>query len=233
MLRKLVAGAAIAGVICAGAQTKSGKPQRYLTQCIYDGEKFEVPDAPSSLNVLTMGESGVKLYVDAASETATTVRFRKEGKIISERSLRNMYNSNGWIAVSEDRRRVAINWSDGGALGGWHVTLASLSDAGQIEYGDRAVRAVEKSFSAGHFCKERGNNYKALRWVDNHRLLVSAQVYPTSDCGPDMGFTAAYVVDVASGKVERQLSEAQALRYPGVCTQNDDPSFYEQRAHNP
>ena len=62
----------------------------------------------------------------------------------------------------------------------------------------------------------------ALKWKDSNHLLLWTQVYPTSDCGADLGHEEGYVVAIPDGQVEAHLTRNQLANYPGVCLENDD-----------
>ena len=78
------------------------------------------------------------------------------------------------------------------------------------------------SSSRGHYCKTRGNNVTALRFIgDARHLLLMTDVYPTGDCGADLGHTEGYVIGVPDGKIQRHLSLQELKRFPGICLEND------------
>ena len=104
------------------------------------------------------------------------------------------------IVWSDDGRNLAITWSNGGASGGFDVRVFHVTHDAVIEW-----PAVEKAFSAfkaRHWCETRGNNVQAYGWLpQSSQLILVLSVYPTSDCGKEMGHTEAYVVKAPTGDV--------------------------------
>jgi hypothetical protein len=71
--------------------------------------------------------------------------------------------------------------------------------------------------------ERNGNNVTALKWLpDSKHLILMTDVYPTSDCGPDLGHTEGYVVAFPEGKIVRHLTLNQLKSFPGICLENDD-----------
>jgi hypothetical protein len=110
-----------------------------------------------------------------------------------------------------------IKWSDDS--GAFYVLIGSNAIDGQtIAYemlGDelrelQAPKAVAQEFAKHHSCQTRGNNLYAIRWEQNsHQLLLMAEVYPTSDCGREMGFSEGYVAEAATGKILKRYTSTQ------------------------
>jgi hypothetical protein len=101
--------------------------------------------------------------------------FFRSGDVIFRKSVSDMYNQNGWLGVSEDRRSFALNTSNGGAAGGWSITILRLDEKGSVRDLTNSLQTVEKDFSSRHFCKARGDNYEAMKWQKNDQLLISAR----------------------------------------------------------
>ena len=130
-------------------------------------------------------------------------------------------SSNPEVLWSSDGRAFAINYSDGGAIGGFHVRVFAIR-GDTVRDVSSAIQAAVADFKSRHYCKTRGNNVMALKWKDSDHLLLWTQVYPTGDCGPDLGHEEGYVVAIPDGKVEAHLTRNQLANYPVVCLQNDD-----------
>ncbi len=138
-----------------------------------------------------------------------------------EIAIDDLYNPNGWLPISPDRKAFAITWSNGGAAGGWNTRIFSVDSQGEIIEKPPLMLMVERDFSSRHNCRTRGDNYQAVRWMDNDHLLVAASVYGTSDCGKQMGYTEGYLINSSTDKIERRLTERQLLDMPMVCTWNN------------
>ena len=106
--------------------------------------------------------------------------------------------------------------SDGGAIGGFHVRVF-LVDGDTVKDATGAIEPAVNAFKSRHFCKTRGNNVTALKWLDDSRLMLMTEAYPTGDCGQDLGHAEAYIVAIPSGKIERHLTREQLKRFPGIC----------------
>jgi len=114
--------------------------------------------------------------------------------------------SNIEIGWSPDSSQFFISYSDSGATGGFHVHLYRLKGIIVIE--NRAAAEVAKDFKAKHWCNTRGNNLFFLDWTPDSKIgFFVAEVYPTSDCGRDMGFHEGYAVNVEDGKIVRVFTQ--------------------------
>jgi hypothetical protein len=104
---------------------------------------------------------------------------------------------------ADDEKRFAVTWSDGGAIGGFHVRVFRIEEDRVAE-----LPAIDKAFAAfksRYWCKARGDNVQAYDWLeDSRRLVLVLSVYPTGDCGKDSGHTDAYVVDAETGDVQER-----------------------------
>ena len=129
------------------------------------------------------------------------------------------------VKWSPDSEGVYIMWSDGGAVGGYHVRVFLVSDNQAVE--SPAPKTVAAVFAQHHYCETRGNNLYALHWESGSKqLLLRPEVYPTSDCGTQMGFTAGYLVDTANGKIDRTYSAEQIQEDSKRCPSNVYPTAF-------
>jgi len=102
-----------------------------------------------------------------------------------------------------------------------NVSAFRIDQAGVTDV-SKAIDKATADFKSRHYCESRGyNNVMAVKWV-NGDLLLMTEVYPTSDCGPDLGHTEAYRVSVPVGQIQEHLTLEQLKRYPGLCLQNDE-----------
>jgi hypothetical protein len=215
----------IASLTCSEAQTGNRshhviRRPRAITQCPWDGTSFGLYDASRTATIGTYDLVTVEGRMLPTDSDGALFTFLRSGDVIFRKSVSDMYNQNGWLGVSDDRRSFALNTSNGGAAGGWSITILMLDEKGSIRDLTNSLQAVEKDFSSRHFCKARGDNYEAMKWQKNDQLLISASVYGTSDCGADMGHTEGYVLDVTTARIIAHYSEAELLNLPYVCTYN-------------
>ena len=197
--------------------------KRYISQCSWDGENIHIPDPPATqafTNTL-----GLQLRVHYQNvpgpDGRAVLNFIHRGHVIKNIQIDDFNNPNGWIAIAP--KRFAISWSNGGAAGGWSTRIFRVDTKGQILEDTTLISKVTKDFSSRHHCVERGENYQAIRWMDNDHLLMTAEVYPASDCA-EMGYTEGYMLNLATSRIEKKMSEDELISLPYVCTWNAGPS---------
>lgn len=116
------------------------------------------------------------------------------------------------VVWSDNKKNFAITWSDGGAIGGFHVRVFHVEGSSVSEW--PATQQAFESFKTVYWCKARGDNIQAYRWLsDSQELILVLSVYPTSDCGKDLGHTEAFVVDAETGKIQQHWEIAQFKAY--------------------
>jgi len=131
----------------------------------------------------------------------------------------------GALELPDDPVNTMIEWSQdsqafyvqvgGNAISGQVIAYAVVNAKLQEL---RAPKLVAEEFAKHHFCKERGNNLYAIRWQKgSQQLLLMPEVYDTSDCGSDMGFTAGYLAEAATGKILKRYSSTQIEAIQREC----------------
>jgi hypothetical protein len=126
---------------------------------------------------------------------------RRHGKVLLRTPLKDLSASVS-VVWSDDASRFAVTWSDGGAIGNFSVRVFQIAGDSVSEL--PAIERATAAFSARHLCKARGDNVQAFGWLSKSRdLVLVLSVYPTSDCGKDLGHTEAYVVDSANGAIRQ------------------------------
>ena len=220
MVRGLYACVLMLVVVLPSSGVVSAHRPRAITQCSWGGNTFSLYDFPrpstvGSYNLVTI--NGEMLHPNAPGAAFT---IQHSGKVIFRKQVDDVYDQNGWIGSSNDFHSFSINTSNGGAGGGWSVTILGVSDEGKVVDLSKSMLSVQTDFESRHFCKARGDNYEAIQWRKNDQLLISASVYGTSDCGKEMGYTEGYVLEVTTGRIVAHVSEAQMLDLPYVCTYN-------------
>lgn len=211
------------------SQAKSTKstPQVLIAKCLHDGIEILLPDYPAREKVARVADVDLEAAFTTENQGATFwfVRAQKE---IFKFSARDLDSSSVWMAVdhggkldsTDDQAHIALTYSDGGAIGGFHVRVF-LIDGNGVRDVSQCIDGAVADFKARHYCKTRGNNVSALKWIRGG-LLILTEVYPTSDCGSDLGHLEGYLVSVPQGKILEHMTFNQLKHYPGVCLQNDD-----------
>jgi hypothetical protein len=203
-------------VMVVTVATAQQQPRRLVTYCYHDALQFWLGEG--AIEARVPGGDGITVRLDAA-----------QGRFSVRRSTRTLFtfvvedlSSNALILWSPDRHGFALTYSDAGAIGGFHVRVFVIH-GDTVTEAPRVVQSAVDSFKARHYCKSRGNNISAIKWVhDSRHLLLLTAVYPTGDCGPDSGHAEGYLVAVPDGTIERHLTLDQLQTFPGVCLENDD-----------
>ena len=108
----------------------------------------------------------------------------------------------GW---SPDSEQFFISWSDGGAIGGYHVRAFRVEGEKVTEL--NAPKIAYADFKKHHFCETRTDNIFMLGWTpDSQKIFVVMEVYPTSDC-QEMSLFRGYLMDTQSGATLRVFGE--------------------------
>ncbi len=218
---------AVLAAVCLITSPELTHPQtnetRSVARCAFDGVEFGLYDAPRSAFVAMIDDLKVTARYLPHSEDHAIFIFTRAGKLVRTVSISDLGNPNGWLAISSNRRRFAITWSNAGASGGWNTRVFHVTPQGDILEDTGIVHAVIEDFSARHSCKTRDDNFETVRWMDDDHLLISAGVYPTSDCGREMDYTEGYLLQLSTQQIERRLTYKQLLNLPGICTWNNYP----------
>ena len=196
---------------------KSSGPTTSLTYCALDGVYVFLRDSPGQ-TLLTEIED-VQLYAGGAGEMGAGFWFERNGKKISTFELEDLSAPGIWIAEDPANNEIALTYSDGGAIGGFHVRIFQVNGESVADL-SKAVEPATRDFKSRHYCKTRGNNTQALKWIDGSLLLMT-EVYPTGDCGRDLGHFEGYLVSVPGGSIQKHLTARQLEEFPGVCQENE------------
>ena len=106
------------------------------------------------------------------------------------------------VVWSPDSRSFAVTWSNGGASGWFDVRVFQIR--GDMVFELPAVDVAFENFKARHWCPARGDNRQAYRWTsDSQELILVLSVYPTSDCGKQMGHAEGFVVNASTGRIKQ------------------------------
>ena len=212
---RALAAVALVAMLAVGAVAQQA-PRRLITYCYGDAMQFWLGEAAIQAGV--PGGNGITVRLDPAQGQFSVLRRTQTLFTFAVKDL----SSNALILWSPDRRAFALTYSDGGAIGGFHVRVFQMQGDKVTEVSVSIQPAVD-SFKASHYCKSRGNNVSAIKWVhDSKHLMLMTEVYPAGDCGPDQGHAEGYLVTVPDGKIERHLTLDQLKSFPGICLENDE-----------
>jgi hypothetical protein len=151
-----------------------------------------------------------------SNEDGGTFVLRRDDKILLTTPLKDLSASVSTVWSSKSDW-LAVTWSDGGAVGGFHTRVFHL--VGDEVRETSATVIAFRDFRSRHSCKARGENVQAYRWDEaTEGLVLVMSVYPASDCGKQMGHMEAYLVRPTDGSILQHFDLAQfnayAKRYP-------------------
>jgi hypothetical protein len=112
------------------------------------------------------------------------------------------------VLWTPDSRYVAINWSDGGAVGTWDATIFRIARSGKAM--PLAVSAIIRraSTSLAKCYAQEAANVGVVGWENNSGIaLVVAEAPPHSSC-KNMGQLRGFRIALASQKIVETLSES-------------------------
>jgi len=210
-------------------KTKASKmlPELLITECAGDGFEVWIPYSATRDKIAEVANVDLEAGFSPQDEGAN-FWFVREKKDIFKVSINDLFSGSVWIAIDHDRRlvskkneaHIAISYSDGGAIGGFHVRVFLIDGKGVRDV-SKSVDTAVADFRRHHYCEPRGNNVTALKWIRGSLLLLT-EVYPTGDCGSEAGHIEGYLVSVPEGKILEHMTLNQLKHYPGVCLENDD-----------
>jgi hypothetical protein len=135
-----------------------------------------------------------------------------------------------FVKWSPDSHAFYVIWSNGGMIGGYEVRVFRVSSNEVREM--FPIKIAEHEFRSKHDCETRGVNFFAIQWMGaSERLKIAIQVYPTSDCGKQSGFTRGYVVRLDDGAIldrfsqettEKEMKQCPTLIWPTGFWNEDD-----------
>lgn len=205
------------------------RPRLLIAECAEDGFYAFIPDESSRTRIARIGNIDLEAaFTTPDGDNGARFWIARDGKTIFSFTAKDLVASGVWIAVDDDVNPtlgygydyIALTYSTGGATGDFRVRVFHL-DGDVVTDISKVIDGAVADFKVHHYCKERGNNVTALKWTKGDLLLLT-EVYPTGDCGLDLGHTEAYLVSVPDGKIRDHLTLDQLRRYPGVCLENDD-----------
>jgi hypothetical protein len=137
------------------------------------------------------------------------------GAVISNFELPDIscYVEVGW---SPDSSQFFISYSSGGAIGRYHVYLYRVTENEMKASG--VPTQIAERFKRKHWCEARGNNLWFLGWTPNSKTgFFEVGVYPTGECGKELGLSLGYAVNLENGTVSRVFTEKQTEAIEKSC----------------
>jgi hypothetical protein len=135
------------------------------------------------------GDFDYTVEVNSKDDSGGFFVLRHDGKELLHTPLKDLSASTS-VVWSDNNKSFAVTWSDGGAIGNFHVRVFHIERNAVFEW--PATRQAFESFKTAHWCKTRGDNIQAYKWLpDSRGLVLVLSVYPTGDCGKDLGHTEA------------------------------------------
>jgi hypothetical protein len=165
----------------------------------------------STPKIFRQGDLTYTVELTGKDESGGDFVLRRTEKELLRTPLKDLSASTS-VVWSDDKKNFAVTWSNGGASGWFDVRVFHIEGNSVTEF--PATRKAFAAFKSRHWCEERGDNIQAYQWTpDSRGLVLVLSVYPTSDCGREMGHTEAYVVDVAKGNIRQHWDLKQLNSY--------------------
>jgi hypothetical protein len=168
-------------------------------------------------------------YLEGRDSDSGALRVFHGKTLLGKYELRDL-SAGIFVKWSPDSLSFYVMWSNGGMIGGYEVRVFRVSSNEVREI--FPTRLAVEEFTRKHDCEVRGLNVFAIRWMgSSERLEIAAQVYPTSDCGKEMGFTTGYTVQLDDGailerisqeKMEKEMKQCPTLIWPTGLWSGDD-----------
>jgi hypothetical protein len=163
----------------------------------------------------------------AESDATTNVSVRAFGHTFKTR-IGEWVNAE--VLWSPDSRAFAVTYSDGGAIGTYHVTIVQVTSNG-LRYSEPVPNG--RSLFVPQCFDAELPNVAAIRWQnsDSSRLLIAIQVPPHSSCA-SMGTFHAFEISTTDASVVAKYGQLEAKKKfakdIGVELANADDSCINQ-----
>jgi hypothetical protein len=144
-------------------------------------------------------------YREEKDSAVADLRIFQAGALLGNYELRDL--SGGiFVKWSPDSSAFYIMWSNGGMAGAYEVRIFRVLPNAVTEI--FPAKLAETEFRHKYNCQARGINVFAVRWLNgSEQLQMAMQVYPTSDCGKQMGVTRGYTVRLDDGTIVTRYSQ--------------------------
>jgi hypothetical protein len=191
-------------------QSQAGKPD-----C--EADVFVLQDLEKQPRVASPdGRYGIVLAVASEDDDHGQIRVYENSRLLATYALNNL-SAGVFVKWSDDSRAVYVDWSDGGMIGGYNLRAFRIDDAAVHEL--PVSTPAETEFERKYPCKTRGHNMYAVRWLNgSQEMLLALEVYPTGDCGKNLGLFRGYRVRSIDGAILERYSEKRLkLLTPPTC----------------
>jgi hypothetical protein len=190
-------------------QSPAGKPD-----C--EADVFVLQDLEKQPRVASPdGRYGIVLAVASENDDHGQIRILENARLLATYPLNDL-SAGVFVKWSDDSRAVYVDWSDGGMIGGYHLRAFRIDDGVVREL--PLSTPAETEFERKYPCKTRGHNVYAVRWLNgSQEMLLALEVYPTSDCGKNLGLFRGSRVRSIDGAILERYSERRlkSLTPPG------------------
>jgi hypothetical protein len=199
------------------------QPRLVVAECAADGLTAVVPWTTTKTPIAEIEDDTGNLEIQSAYKHAdeddgVIFSFVRGGKTIHSFLAEDQASYDIWLAFDRKDDRLAMTYGSGESIGLFEVAVFQIH-ADEVTDVSASVEPAFTDFKSRHYCKARGDNVTALKWIGGD-LLLMMEVYPTSDCGPDLGHVEGYRVSIPNGKIVEHLTLAELRHYPGVCLEN-------------
>src|SRR6202453_1839701 len=117
-------------VLPSQAKSTKSTPQVLIAKCLADGIEILLPEYPAREKVARVADVDLEAAFPTENQGATFwfVRAQKEifkfsAKDLDSRSLWMAVDHDGTLDGTDDQAHIALTYSDGGAIGGFHVRV--------------------------------------------------------------------------------------------------------------
>ncbi|MBI3661558.1 MAG: hypothetical protein HY234_00690 [Acidobacteria bacterium] len=116
------------------------------------------------------------------------------------------------VAWAPDSKAFFVTYSDGGAVGNFHVVIYYLGKDGLSDI-EPTAQVMSDYLSRPRTCfDDEEPNIAAIAWRgDSSHILLAAETLPHSNC-EEMGTFRAYKVELPSGKIIRSYGQITAKK---------------------
>lgn len=172
---------------------------------------YELPDFAGAKNSSTSPDRSSRIVLAKDFSFRVMKGDQEIGSILIDG-----LSSNIEILWAPDSKKLAINYSDAGAVGIFHAHMYKIADHTVTELPKPVATAFDE-FKSKLYCPARGDNISLLGWTaDSEAAVIVGEVYPTSDCGKIWGRQIGYLVSL-SGDVLRRYENKEVEAMQASC----------------
>ncbi len=191
-------------VVSSASSPLSAHPQRCSRT------SFTLKDLEKRVSILSPdGRHRVSLSVKDEDDENGGLRVYTGKQLIAKYALGDLSGS-VYVNWAPDSQAFYFLWSNGGAIGTYKVRVFKISTNSVQEF--VTIKNATMEFERHHSCAYRDTNVFVVRWMKgSDELLLAPQVYPTSDCGKEMGVCRGYRVRISDGAILQRYSEKETI----------------------